>query len=106
MTTLWTDLINGSFEALAGAMVLNHCRVLYAEKMVRGVSVISSFFFTLWGIWNLYYYPALNQPMSFYGVLVVVAANALYVGMMVYYRREAEKTASTTSPLAHPGAVL
>lgn len=106
MTPLWPDLINGSFEALAGAMVLNHCRVLYAEKMVRGVSVLSSCFFTLWGMWNLYYYPVLNQPLSFYGGMVVVAANALYVGMMVHYRSAAEKTALTTSPLAHPGAVL
>ena len=101
----WPDLINGSFEALAGLMVLNHCRVLHAEKMVRGVSVLSSFFFTMWGVWNLYYYPALNQPLSFYGGLVVVASNALYVGMMVFYRKNAKNAASTT-PLVHPGAVL
>lgn len=81
------DLINGLFEAFAGLFVLNHCRVLYAHKEARGVSLASIVFFTLWGIWNLYYYPALNQPLSFYGGLFVVAANALYVWMMVTYRR-------------------
>jgi hypothetical protein len=80
------DFINGLFEAFAGLFVLNHCRVLYAHKQVRGVSLASVAFFTLWGIWNLYYYPALGQPMSFYGGLFVVAANAFYVGMMVHYR--------------------
>lgn len=80
------DVINGGFELFAGFFVLNHCRVLYLHKVTRGVSLASVCFFTLWGLWNLYYYPALNQPLSFYGGLFVVAANALYVGMMVSYR--------------------
>lgn len=83
------DLINGLFEGLAGLMVLNHCRVLYADKSTRGVSIVSSIFFTMWGFWNLYYYPTLNQPISFYGGMFVVAANIVYVGMMVFYRRRA-----------------
>lgn len=83
MSTL--DLINGLFEVLAGLMVLNHCRVLYADKVVRGVSVATTVFFTAWGIWNLFYYPALGQPWSFAGGLVMVAANALYVGMLLHY---------------------
>jgi hypothetical protein len=82
------DFINGMFEALAGLFVLNHCRVLYAHKSTRGVSILSTAFFTLWGIWNLYYYPALGQSLSFYGGLFVVAANALYVGMMMSYRNQ------------------
>lgn len=80
------DLINGIFEALAGLFVLNHCRVLYAHKETRGVSLASVAFFTLWGFWNLYYYPTLLQPLSFYGGLFVVVANAVYLGMMFSYR--------------------
>jgi len=80
------DFINGSFELLAGLFVLNHCRVLYAHKEARGVSLASVAFFTLWGFWNLYYYPTLQQPLSFYGGLFVVAANAVYLGMMFSYR--------------------
>jgi len=81
------DFINGLIEAFAGLFVLNHCRVLYADKSVRGVSIVSALFFTLWGFWNLYYYPQLNQPVSFYGGLFVVLANAVYISMMVVYRR-------------------
>ncbi|MBI5918668.1 MAG: hypothetical protein HY849_04770 [Nitrosomonadales bacterium] len=70
--------------------MLNHCRVLHAHKAARGVSLASVLFFTLWGLWNLYYYPSLHQPLSFYGGLFVVAANALYAGMMLRYRLRAE----------------
>lgn len=80
------DTINGGFELLAGFFVLNHCRVLHAHKQARGVSLASVLFFTLWGLWNLYYYPSLHQPLSYYGGWFVVAANALYVGMMIGYR--------------------
>lgn len=81
------DAINGGFELSAGFFVLNHCRVLYLHKETRGVSMLSVIFFTVWGLWNPWYYSALNQPLSFYGGLFVVAANALYVGMMFSYRR-------------------
>lgn len=89
LSSITPDLINGGFELLAGFFVLNHCRVLHAHKQARGVSLASVLFFTLWGLWNLYYYPALHQPLSYYGGWFVVAANALYVGMMVSYRSAA-----------------
>lgn len=90
LTLINADFINGAFELLAGFFVLNHCRVLHAHKQSRGVALSSVAFFTCWGLWNLYYYPALNQPLSFYGGLFVCAANALYLGMMLSYRnREA-----------------
>lgn len=82
------DLVNGAFEGAAGFMVLNHCRVLRTEKIVRGVSILSSFFFTLWGFWNLYYYPSLSQPISFYGGIMVVCANSLYIAMLIHYRSQ------------------
>jgi hypothetical protein len=79
------DIINGAFESLAGLMVLNHCRVLRHDRAVRGVSIASVAFFTAWGVWNPHYYPALNQPASFLGGLVVVAANTIYVAMLAHY---------------------
>ena len=83
----WPDLINGTLEALAGLFVLNHCRVLSQHREARGVSVLSMAFFTLWGVWNLFYYPYLGQVASFLGGLFVVVANAFYVGLMLRYRR-------------------
>jgi hypothetical protein len=91
----WPDLINGAFEALAGLFVLNHCRALHRDKMVRGVSIVSTAFFTSWGFWNLYYYPALGQWASFAGGLFIVSGNVLWVGMLLHYRRaELRRTAT------------
>lgn len=87
LSSLDKDCINGLFELAGGFFMLNHCSVLYAHKSVRGVSLLSSVFFLTWGIWNLYYYPALHQPISFYGALFISNASLFYIGMMLHYRR-------------------
>lgn len=85
------DLVNGGFELLAGFMILNHCRVLYRDKKVRGVSILSTIFFALWGFWNLFYYPHLDQWASFVGGLLIVSANTSWIGLMIYYHRKEHK---------------
>lgn len=84
----WADGVNGTYEFLAGVFILNNCRVLFNDKKVRGVSIISTAFFTSWGYWNLYYYPSLNQWMSFVGGALLVIVNTLYVSLMIYYMRK------------------
>lgn len=86
------DMINGLFEGFASIFLLNHCRVLYREKLVRGVSLISTVFFLCWGFWNLFYYHDLQQFFSWYAGMAVVAVNALWVGLMIHYRSR-EKSA-------------
>ena len=81
------DLVNGSFELLAGAFSLNNCLATFKAKQLRGVSMVSTAFFTLWGFWNLYYYPALGQWLSFYGGLSIVLANILWLTLMYKYRK-------------------
>lgn len=83
------DFINSSFELLAGVFVLNHCRVLRKEKEVKGVSLASIMFFSVWGFWNIIYYPALNQWCSFIGGIFITAANLVYSTMIFYYRAKA-----------------
>ena len=81
------DAINGSFEALGGVFVLNHCRVLLRDRAVAGVSILSTAFFTSWGGWNIYYYPHLGQWLSFGGGVFVTSANTFYVGLLLAFRR-------------------
>ena len=81
------DLINGILETTAGFMILLHCRSLYHDKKVRGVSIAATAFFAAWGFWNLYYYPSLGQSLSFWGGLFVVTTNSLWVAMLLYYKR-------------------
>lgn len=76
------DVINAGFEFGAGFAVLHHCAKVYEHKQVRGVSHAAVLFFTVWGVWNLFYYPHLGQFWSFAGGIFVTLANALYLGML------------------------
>ena len=81
------DIINGLFELLGGFFVVNNCRVLYYDKSIKGVSILSTSFFTSWGMWNVYYYPTLDQWWSFFGGCSLVFTNVIYVSLMIYYKR-------------------
>lgn len=81
------DAVNAGFELGAGLLMwLNVSKVL-KDRQVHGVSLLSTGFFVLWGYWNLYYYPALLQPLSFVGGIMVVVANTTWFVLLLKYRR-------------------
>ena len=84
------DIMNGCFETVGGGMILKHAWTLYKDKMVRGVSIFATCFFTFWGYWNLFYYPHLDQWWSFAGGLCIVVANCIWLSLMFYYGRKDE----------------
>lgn len=81
------DLINAVFE-LGGApiILLSICKIL-KDKKVKGISKYHVGFFSAWGLWNLFYYPHLEQWASFVGGLFIVLANSVWLGLMLYYLR-------------------
>lgn len=82
------DLANAGFELFGSLFVLNHARVLHKDKMVRGVSVLSSLFFLAWGTFNIFYYSHLNQPFSWYAGICMTITHVIYVSMLCFYRRK------------------
>lgn len=80
------DLINGSFELVGGFMIWLNVRALWRDRVVKGVSWATVIFFTSWGYWNLYYYPSLNQWMSFLGGLFIVSGNTAWVLLYLWIR--------------------
>lgn len=80
------DIINGSFELIAGLLSLINIFRLIKDKQVKGVSWMPTSFFTLWGAWNLYYYPSINQPFSFIGGLSIFATNVIWISLVFYYK--------------------
>lgn len=80
------DLINSVFEAVAGLFVFRNVLALLRHKQIRGVHWSPTFFFSVWGIWNLFYYPHLNQWFSFYGGLLVLTANLTWLVLVFHYR--------------------
>ncbi len=82
----WQDLANGGFELCAGSLLWLNIRQLHQDKTVKGIHIVPTMVFTFWGYWNCYYYPHLNQWISFMGGLVMVLLNTIWIGQMLYYK--------------------
>ncbi len=81
------DRINAFFETAGVLAALYNCLILIQDDgTVRGVSIASTAFFTLWGAWNLYYYRHLGQTASQLAAGGLVAANAAWMALYAYYQ--------------------
>ncbi len=80
------DMINGLFEVVGGCFLLLNCRRIYKDREVKGTSVLPVIFFTSWGFWNLFFYPSMGAWYSFYGGMVIAAANTIWISLVVYYK--------------------
>ena len=59
------------------------------DKGYAGLHPAATAFFWSWGVWNLYYYPHLDQWWSFTGGVSLVIANTTWVAMMLKFGRKA-----------------
>ena len=73
------DLANGLFEALGAFVLYQNVKAIKRDKSIKGVDWRVTIFFTAWGFWNLFYYPSLDQWLSFFGGLGIVAVNSLWL---------------------------
>jgi uncharacterized membrane protein YfcA len=79
------DGVNGVFELAGGVFILLNVIRLYRDKKVRGVSPVAIGFFTVWGFWNLAYYPSMSQWASAIGAGGVALVNTVWLGQLIYY---------------------
>ena len=84
---MWPDATNGLFECLGGWFVVLNIWKLLKDKQVKGIHWGSTFFFTTWGLWNLWYYPHLGQWVSFAGGVFICTANIVWAVLRIYYNR-------------------
>jgi hypothetical protein len=87
----WQDFINGVYEMLGAPFIVLSILNLYKEKVVKGVDWRAVAFFSTWSVWNLYYYPHLDQWASFFGGIFIAIANAVWLVMMIYYIRKEKR---------------
>jgi hypothetical protein len=80
------DVANGCFE-LGGAiiMLLNVMR-LRKDKMLRGVDWRVTGFFLSWGLFNLAYYPSLDQVFSFVAGIAMCCVNFAWLYLAIKFR--------------------
>lgn len=81
------DYFNALFEFGGSVFMMLNVIKLYQDKVLRGVRILPAIFFSLWGLWNLCYYPSLNQWWSFTAGLLVTVVNIAWVIMAVYYTK-------------------
>jgi len=89
----WADALNGSLELLGGLFIAFSIARILRDKEVRGISWIHVGFFTIWGLWNLFYYPHLGQTWSFIGGIGVFVANSIYLALLIYFSRNKKRVA-------------
>lgn len=81
------DRINAVFEYVGVAAALfNSFALIWDNGNIAGVSITSQVFFTLWGFWNLYYYPHLGQRASAIAAFALVLANCTWLMLVLAYR--------------------
>ena len=80
------DFINGMYELLGAPFIFLSVLNLHRTKKVSGVSWVHAGFFASWGYWNLFYYPHLNQWLSFIGGCAIVVVNSIWLAQLIYYR--------------------
>ena len=81
------DAVNGAFELIGAPFIALSILKLVREKEVHGVSWVHVGYFTLWGYWNLYYYPFLEQWWSLCGTIGVTLVNTIWLILLIYYYR-------------------
>jgi len=82
------DIINGLFESCGALMLSRSVWMTYKAKKTEGVSILAIIYFSSWGLFNLFYYPSLNQPFSFLGGCLCTLTNLIWCGQIFYYRRK------------------
>jgi len=85
------DLINSIFELFGAIVIWKNVKQLIKDKQVKGVYYPLWIFYATWGFWNLYYYPSLNQHLSFYAGIVMVIGNTIWVSLAFYYGKKNDR---------------
>ena len=80
------DIINSIFEMSGGLFMLMNVFQILKDKEVKGSHWVPMVFFTVWGVWNLYYYRNLAQNFSAYGAMFTVMVNAIYLYLFLKFK--------------------
>lgn len=84
---MWLDIINGLFEFFGSFFTWKNAYKLFKDKKIKGVYIPTWIFFTIWGLWNLIYYPSLNQWYSLIGGILIVSGNLTWSILAIYYTK-------------------
>lgn len=79
------DLINAFFEGGGSILCWMNVLKIRRDRTVKGVFWPTQVFWSLWGLWNLYYYSAVGHPFSFWCGAVLVSGNIAWTLHAAWY---------------------
>ena len=80
------DYGNALFEGFGAFFIWKSVFALWRDREIKGVYWPAWIFYTAWGLWNLYYYPAIDQWASFACGAVLVTGNLSWVVLAVKFK--------------------
>jgi hypothetical protein len=80
---MFNDYGNTLFEAIGSIMAWLNVKALYKDNEIKGVYWPIYIFYSVWGYWNLYYYPSVNCWGSFVAGIILALGNTAWVVVAV-----------------------
>jgi hypothetical protein len=80
------DIGNAIFEGFGAFFIWKSVFALWKDREIKGVYWPAWIFYSAWGVWNLWYYPAIGQIFSFLAGIAVVTGNIAWVTLAVRFR--------------------
>jgi hypothetical protein len=102
--TLTNDMINGALEFGGSLFLFRNCWMLYEDKVVKGVSPWATFYFFSWAVWNLFFYPSLNQYWSWIGGMCIGLSQFVWIVLALWYRFNKPEPLQALEPVANSDA--
>lgn len=90
------DALNACFEFGGAIAVWLSVVALHRAKHWAGLSPWNMIFFNAWGVWNLYFYSHLNQPLSMLAGMCLQFSNLTYLYLLWRYRNGQQFDTRTT----------
>jgi uncharacterized protein with PQ loop repeat len=81
------EFITAAFATVSGFMLLLNLRQAIRDKDVKGVSLITLWFFTCYAIWMTYYFWTLSEYWVVVPAIVNMMANIAYLSVATKYKR-------------------
>lgn len=82
--TIDPDVVNGCFEFAGAFLTWKNFAVYCRERMVAGIYWPGQAFWVGWGLWNLFYYTALHQPLSYMGGIALTGGTAAWLAFVAF----------------------
>lgn len=81
------DWTMAAFELGAAFFQLFNIKALRRDKSLRGVSTLPTIFFTIWGCYNVYFYPATGNPITGIAAVLILIVNIYWLLLAYKYRK-------------------